>query len=184
MLPVIEKIPIEMPTDKYSMSLVAQKKALEKYLSENFPVDFNFQVISEAFLENLQLFVVGKPIDSKFAPIFGKSSLLIHKHLVSVIDKLLKEHSSNEPSKDYEEYTHALRDAISTKEYKNNKYEKLSCLIQELCFAKFIYTVLTDLEEEILKNTIGFDSSRNMTSSNISELIKEDNKILTSSVKQ
>lgn len=171
-LPVSEQVSTKMPVDKYSVSLLVQKKTLERYLLENF------QVTSQDFLKNLQQFVAGGSIDG-FVPSFGKSPFPIHEHLVKVIERLLKEDSSNEPSKDYEEYTRALRKIIGTTEYRDNKFSNSICILtQKLCYSKFMEVVLTDLQENTLKSTIRFDSSRNIASSNISELIKGGNKIL------
>lgn len=170
--PVIEQVSTEMPTDKYSMSLAVQKKTLEKYLNKTF------RVTLEDFLQELKLFVAGESISFKFIPVFAKGLLPIHEHLVKIIEALLKKHSNNELSKDYEGYTCALRDAINTKEYKNNKYVQLSLILQELCFAKFVSTILTGLQEKTLKNIIKSNPSRNMILSNISKCIEEDNKVL------
>lgn len=174
-LPIIEQVPTEMPTDKYSMSLAVQKKTLAEYLNETF------QVTPEDFLQQLKLFVAEKSISFKFVPIFAGGPLPIHKHLVKIIEALLKKHSNNDLSKDYKEYTYALRGAINTKEYKNNEYVKLSLILQELCFAKFVSTVLTGLQEKTFENMFKFNSPRNMT--NISERVKKDNEVLCEQTK-
>lgn len=157
-------------TDQYSVHLGTQREALEKCLKKDF------QVTPENFLKNLKLFVAKEPIDFRFVPIFGEGPLPIQEHLVKVVEKLLKKHSNKELSKDYDEYTHALRDAINTKEYKSNKYVELSLIIQELCFAKFVSTSFTELQEKILKNML--KSNLLLNRNNISEQIEKDNKIL------
>lgn len=172
--PAMEQVSVEMPTDKYSISLIVQKKTLAKYLNKNF--NKNFQVTPEYFLQELELFVEGKPISFNFIPVFAEGPFSIHKHLVKAMKELLKNHSNDELSKDYEEYTRALRGAINTEEYKNKKYLNLSLILQELCFAKFASTILTGLQEKTLENMLKFNSSRNMI--NISKLIKKDNEVL------
>lgn len=52
-------------------------------------------------------------------------------------------------------------------------------MIQNLCFAKFVKTILTDFEEEfVLKRVIKFDSLQNIDPSNISRLIVKGNEAL------
>ncbi|QZA58954.1 hypothetical protein [Candidatus Rhabdochlamydia porcellionis] len=167
---VVERASTEVYTDQYSVHLGIQRDALEKCLKKDF------QVTPENFLKNLKLFVAKEPIDFKFVPIFGEGPLSIQEHLVKVVEKLLKKHSNNELSKDYEEYTYALRDAINTEEYKSNRYVELSFIIQELCLAKFVSTSFTELQEKILRNML--ESNLLLNVSNISEQIKKDNEIL------
>lgn len=169
---IIEKTSTEIYTDKYSVHLAIQRNALEKCLKETF------QVTPENFLKNLKLFIAKEYIDFKFIPIFINDPILIHKYLVKTIEILFEKYPNDKLSNYYKEHAYALRNGISTKEYKINKYQNIALIIQELCFAKFVYIILTDLEEEILKSTIGFDSSKNRTASNISKLIEKDNKIL------
>ncbi|KAG6559661.1 hypothetical protein RHABOEDO_000727 [Candidatus Rhabdochlamydia oedothoracis] len=172
--PIVEQISIETHVDKYAMNLAVQRKTLEKYILLN-----NFQVTPEEFFKNLKLFMAEKPINFKLVPVFKEGLFSIYKHLIKVIESLLKQHSSNELSNDYEKYTYAIRDLLQTEEYKKNKFSNSICLlIQELCFAKFMDTVLTDLQEKTLENRIKFDPSRNMTLTNISKWIEEDNRIL------
>ncbi len=184
--PVVEQV-FTMPADKYSMSLAAQEKTLETGLLS--PVE-KIQDIPSAVEKTFtkiddQKYILSLAAQKKtlekclkdFKTDPKNFSMPIHQHLVKVIERLFKKYPNDELPNDYKEHTRVLRGAISTKEYKNNKYLNIALIIQELCFAKFVYTVLTDLEEEILKNAIGFDSSRNMT--NISKQIKEDNKILS-----
>ncbi|HEV3270171.1 MAG TPA: hypothetical protein VGZ69_05940 [Candidatus Rhabdochlamydia sp.] len=191
----VEQTPIETEEDKHSEGLPAQEKALgvdllslvESKLGNTEKAQDRLSAIEETFTKiddqkYILNFVAQKKTletclkDFKIDP---KDFLIpIYKHLTKVAERLLKEYSNSELPNNYKEYTCILRDAISTKEYKNNKYLKIALIIQELCFAKFVRTVLTDLQEKTLENAIRFDPSRNMTSSNISKLIEVDNKIL------
>lgn len=170
---VVDQISTETDIDKYLEHLLTQRKALEEYLKKTF------QVTPETFLNNLRLFVAKPSIDFKLVPLSKEGPLPIHVHLIKVIEGLLKEYSNNELSNGYREYTCALRDAINTKEYKNNECIELSSLLQELCFAKFVYTVLTDLQEKTLKSVIKSDPlQNNMTLQDVSGWIEKDNETL------
>lgn len=190
-LPIIGQIPTETETDSLE-NLIVQEKILEtdlfslveSKLGNAEKTQDRLLAVEETFTKiDDQKYILNftaqrKTLETclKDLKIDPKDFLMpIYKHLTKVAERLSKEYSNSELPHDYKEYTCILRDAINIKECKKNKY---ALIIQELCFTKFVYTVLTDLEEKILKTTIGFDSSRNMTSSNISKLIKEDNNIL------
>ncbi|PWU14639.1 MAG: hypothetical protein C5B45_04100 [Chlamydiae bacterium] len=194
-LPVVDQVSTEMHADKLSVTI--QKNALGTELSslketiesrlgsaetlDVLPVVVE-QVSTEMPADKVSLAVQKKTLETclkGFRTDPKNFSIPIHQHSSEVIERLCKKYSNDELSNDYKEHTCILRDAMSTKEYKNTEHQETASIIQELCFAKFVYTILTDLEEGILKNTIGFDSPRNMTSSNISKWIKEDNKILS-----
>lgn len=175
----IQDTPItEVRVQKYLLSFAAQKKTLKKICLDEC------NTTPQILLENLQLFCEKKAIDPKFHAFFGAAPLSIHNHLVKIIEVLVKE-NPDKVRNEYKEYNYAIRNVLKTEAYLKNKTSPLARMIQGLCFAKFVHTILTDFEEDfVLKRVIKFDSSQKMTPSNISRLIVEGNKLLKTAPKK
>ncbi len=175
-VPILEKTFTEMHAQKYLLSLGAQKETLKKICLDEF------ETTPQILLDNLKLFCQKKVIDPKFDRFLRGSSLNIHNYLIKIMEVLVKDHLDKELRYEYRKYNDAIRSVLKTEEYLKNKTSLLARIIQDLCFAKFVKTILTDFEEEfVLKRVIKFDSSQSITPSNISKLIVEGNEALKNS---
>lgn len=170
---ILGKTFTEMHDQKYLLSLDAQKQTLQTICLDVF------ETTPQILLDNLKLFCKKESTDPKFHEFFGARSLSIHNHLIKIIEVLVKDHPDKELRHEYREYNDSIRKVLKTEEYLTNKTSPLARMIQNLCFAKFVKTILTDFEEEfVLKRVIKFDALQNMTPSNISKLIEEGNEAL------